>query len=108
MVNKGPKFVLTNQLKGLSGIVLAQMSYIFKLSYIKNVKDICGIKLPIIIVSPRTNELSEESTNAMLEILKRDFSEHQIIMASIYETQIIKFKILDLNNGLLSENFLLK
>lgn len=107
VVNKGPKFVLTNQLKGLSGRVLAQMSYIFKLSYIKNIKDIYGIKLPIIIDSPRTNELSEESTNAMLEILKRDFSEHQIIMASIYETQKINFNKLDLNDGLLSECFLL-
>ena len=108
VVNKGPKFVLTNQLKGLSGRVLAQISYIFKLSYIKNIKDIYGIKLPIIIDSPRTNELSEESTNAMLEILKRDFSEHQIIMASIYENKIIKFNQLNLNDGLLSENFLLQ
>lgn len=103
--NKGPKFVLTNQLKGLSGRVLAQMSYIFKLSYIRNIKDMYGIKLPIIIDSPRTNELSEDSTNDMMKILKRDFSEHQVIVASIYETEIIDFELLDLNDGLLSERF---
>lgn len=99
---KGPKFVLTNQLKGLSGRVLAQMSFVFKLSYIKNIEEIYGLKLPIIIDSPRTNELSEESTNDMMKILKRDFNNHQIIMASIYKNDIINFSEICLNNGLMS------
>lgn len=33
--------------------------------------------------------------------------EYQIIIASIYETKIIKFNKIDLNDGLLSECFLL-
>lgn len=106
--NKGPRFVLTNQLKGLSGRVLAQISYIFKLSYIKNIEEIFGITLPIIIDSPRTNELSEDSTNDMLKILKRDFSNHQIIVASIYNNDIINFKEINLDNGLLSDDYIIK
>lgn len=99
---KGPKFVLTNQLKGLSGRVLAQMSFVFKLSYIRNIEEIYGLKLPIIIDSPRTNELSEESTNDMMKILKRDFNNHQIIIASIYKNDIIDFSEICLNDGLMS------
>ena len=99
---KSPKFVLTNQLKGLSGRVLAQMSFIFKLSYIRNIDEIYGLKLPIIIDSPRTNELSEESTNDMMKILKRDFNNHQIIVASIYKNDIIEFSEICLNEGLMS------
>lgn len=99
---KNSRFVLTNQLKGLSGRVLAQMSFVFKLSYVKNVEEIFGLKLPIIIDSPRTNELSEKSTNDMMEILKRDFNDHQIIMASIYKNDIIDFSEICLNDGLMS------
>lgn len=100
-----PRFVLTNKLKGLSGRVLAQMSYIFKLSYLKAIEDNFGIILPIIIDSPRTNELSEESTNSMMTILKRDFSNYQIITASIYQCKIIDFFTINLENGLMSKNF---
>lgn len=100
-----PRFVLTNKLKGLSGRVLAQLSYVFKLSYIKSIEDTYSVFLPIIIDSPRTNELSEESTNAMMEILKRDFFKHQVITASIYSSDVINFNIIDLNYGLMSDNF---
>lgn len=104
--DKSPKFVLTNKLKGLSGRILAQMSFIFKLAYIKSVEDKYNIKLPIIIDSPRTNELSEDSTNAMMTILKRDFSDNQVIVASIYDNNIINFDKIKLENGLFSSEFL--
>ena len=81
------------------------MSYIFKLSYLKAIEDNFGIILPIIIDSPRTNELSEESTNSMMTILKRDFSNYQIITASIYQCKIIDFFTINLENGLMSKNF---
>lgn len=99
--NDNQSFVLTNKLKGFSGRVLAQMAYVFKLAYLKSIDNKYGIKVPIIIDSPRTNELSESSTDDMLKILKRDFSEHQIIIASIYDTNILNSYIIDLNNGLM-------
>lgn len=99
--NDTPSFVLTNKLKGFSGRVLAQMAYVFKLAYLKSTDNKYGIKLPIIIDSPRTNELSENSTEDMMKILKRDFSDHQIILASIYKTDVLKCNIIDLNNGLM-------
>ena len=103
--DNSPKYILTNKLKGLSGRVLAQMSFVFKLSYIQAIKNTFNICLPIIMDSPRTNELSEESTNQMMTILKRDFSEHQIITASIYKNEVINFNIINLENGLFAEEF---
>lgn len=100
--DNSPKYVLMNKLKGLSGRVLAQMSFVFKLSYIKAIEKAFNVCLPIIMDSPRTNELSEESTNQMMEILKRDFSNHQIITASIYKNKVIDFDIINLENGLFS------
>lgn len=102
---KTPKYVLTNKLKGLSGKVLTQMCFIFKLSYIKAIEKNYDLFLPIIMDSPRTNELSEESTNQMMQILKRDFSRHQIITASIYMNDVIDFKLLDLEQGLFDSKF---
>ena len=103
--DNSPRYVLMNKLKGLSGRVLAQMSFIFKLSYIKAIENIFRLYLPIIIDSPRTNELSEDSTNQMMEILKRDFSNHQIITASIYKNTVIDFNILNLEEGLFRDGF---
>lgn len=103
--DNSPKYILTNKLKGLSGRVLAQMSFVFKLSYTQAIKNTFNICLPIIMDSPRTNELSEESTNQMMTILKRDFSEHQIITASIYKNEVINFNIINLENGLFAEEF---
>lgn len=103
--NDSPQFVLTNKLKGFSGRILAQMAFIFKLSYIKMIDNKYGLKLPIIIDSPRTNELSEESTNDMLNILRRDFNDHQIILASIYNNSILNDRIINLDNGLFSNHF---
>ena len=104
--DKTVKFVLTNKLKGLSGRILAQMSFIFKLSYIKAIEDKYKLILPIIIDSPRTNELSEISTNDMLRILQRDFNHHQVIVASIYyNNSVINFDTISLDDGLFSDNF---
>lgn len=77
------------------------MAYVFKLAYLKSIDNKYSIKLPIIIDSPRTNELSETSTEDMIKILKRDFSDHQIILASIYKTDVLKCDIANLNNGLM-------
>lgn len=105
IINDSPRFILTNKLKGFSGRVLAQMAFIFKLSYIKAIDSKYGLKLPIIIDSPRTNELSEESTKNMLTILKRDFADHQIIIASIYDNDILNDNIICLDNGLFSREY---
>lgn len=71
------------------------------MAYIKSIDSKYGIKLPIIIDSPKTNELSEVSNDDMMKILKRDFSEHKIILVSIYKINILNTNIIKLNNELI-------
>lgn len=71
------------------------------MAYIKSIDSKYGIKLPIIIDSPKTNELSEVSNDDMMKILKRGFSEHKIILVSIYKINILNTNIIKLNNELI-------
>ena len=59
-----------------------------------------GLILPLIIDSPRTNELTDEASTAMLKILERDFSDHQIIIASVYEFEKINKKVIEMKKNL--------
>lgn len=93
-------FVLTNKLKGKSGKILTQTSFIFKIAYLKEIRNKYDIVLPIIIDSPRTNELTDEASTAMMKILERDFSEHQIIFASVYEFEKINKNIIEMKENL--------
>lgn len=93
-------FILTNQLKGKSGKILTQMSFIFKIAYVLEIKKKYNLVLPLIIDSPRTNELTDEASTAMLKILERDFCEHQVIFASVYPFEKIKTTVIEMKDNL--------
>lgn len=83
--NEKEDFVLTHDLKGYSGTILAQLSLVFKLAYIQVLKGECKIVMPIIIDSPRTTEMTEEASSRMMELIQEFFSDHQVIVASVYD-----------------------
>lgn len=84
--------IFTRDLKSLSGAILHKLVFAFKLAYIKVITDKIGIALPIILDSPSGREVEQDTIQLMLDVLQRDFSEHQIIIASIYD-----FKLKDKN-----------
>lgn len=84
-IKKDHSIVLTSKLKGYSGKILSQLAFVFKLAYLKTIYEKFGIKLPFIIDSPRTSEMKEEAAIDMIKILKRDFSDFQVIISSVYE-----------------------
>lgn len=99
-IGDSPKFVLTNKLKGKTGRILTHMSFIFKMAYLMEMKNKYGLILPIIIDSPKTNELTDEASIAMIKILERDFKEHQVILASVYEFEKINKKVIEMKDNL--------
>lgn len=99
-IPKDIKFILTRKLKGFSGKVLNQLTFSFKLAYINQINKKYGLRLPIIIDSLRNGELTDLAATKMLDILKDDFSEHQIIIASVYPYNICK-NIITLENNLM-------
>jgi hypothetical protein len=76
--------IFTSNLKEKSGVILHKMVFIYKLAYIKLLSKKLGYHLPIFIDSPSGREVKKSTIDEMLEIIKRDFSAHQIIIASIH------------------------
>lgn len=99
-IGDSPKFVLTNKLKGKTGRILTHMAFSFKIAYLLEIKNRYGLILPIIIDSPRTNELTNNASIAMIKILERDFKEHQVIFASVYDFYEIDKKIIEMKENL--------
>lgn len=81
--------VFTSNLKAKSGAILHKMIFIYKITYIKLLSEKLGYPLPIFCDSPNGREIEQETINEMLQILKRDFNNHQIIIATIFNYQEI-------------------
>lgn len=86
-------YIFTNDLKSLSGAIFHKVVFAFKISYVKLIQNHTGICLPIILDSPRGREVSEENVNEMMAILSEDYYDHQIIIASIYNSYAFTDKI---------------
>lgn len=102
-ISPNKDYIFTNDLKSLTGTILHKIVFSFKLAYIKMIKEKAGIILPIILDSPSGREVKKETVNEMLEILQRDFSEHQIIIASIYNFDICIQKTINFKNRLFED-----
>lgn len=96
-------YIFTNDLKSLSGTVLHKIVFSFKLAYIKIIKEKTGITLPIVMDSPSGREVVMETVEEMLKIVQRDFSEHQIVIASIYNFDLREKKTIELKERLFTE-----
>jgi hypothetical protein len=97
------KYLFTSNLKELSGAVLHKLVFAFKLGYIKEIEKYLGIKLPIILDSPKGKEVDEKNISLMIGILKRDFKDNQIIIASIYEYSFDKMNKIEIKGRLINE-----
>jgi hypothetical protein len=97
-------FIFTDDLKSLSGAIFHKIVFCFKMSYIKIISSSTGVKLPIILDSPSGREIDEINIAEMIEILKTDFSEHQIIIASIHTYLFEKINIIELIGRLLNSD----
>ena len=78
-------YIFTNDLKGLSGAVYHKIVFAFKISYIIEIENYLGIKLPIVLDSPSGREVDQANIEGIMNILNRDFKGNQIIIASIYD-----------------------
>lgn len=95
-------YIFTNDLKSLSGAIFHKVVFAFKISYVTLVRNHTGVCLPIILDSPSGREVSAENVNEMMAILAEDYAEHQIIIASIYNSYNFADKnIIELQNRLL-------
>ena len=77
-------YIFTDDLKSLSGAIFHKVVFSFKISYVKLIQQYTGVYLPIVLDSPNGREVSKEIVNEMMDILAEEYTEHQIIIASIH------------------------
>ena len=93
-------YLFTSNLKELSGAMLHKTVFAFRLAYIIEIKRIIGVKLPIILDSPSGKEVDKNNIELMMAILSRDFSDHQIIIASIFNYNLSATNVIEIENRL--------
>ena len=86
-----------------SGAVLHLIVFAFRISYVRLFYEKTHCRLPIIIDSPNGREIIKSHIDKTYEILFRDFSEHQIIIASIFNHNIPRQSMFNLTNGIMPE-----
>lgn len=89
-------------MKSLSGTILHKIVFSFKMAYIKLIREKTGIILPIVLDSPTGRETRHETVEQMLKIIQRDYPEHQLIVASIYDFDLKNKKIIEFKDRMLS------
>lgn len=94
-------YLFTSNLKELSGAILHKTAFAFRLAYITVIEDALKIKLPIILDSPSGKEVDQTNIKIMMDILKRDFSAHQIIIASIFNYDFDEAEIIEIKERLI-------
>lgn len=97
-------YLFTSNLKELSGAVLHKTVFAFKLAYVLELEKKLNIKLPILLDSPRGREVDEKNADIMMQILKRDFSDNQIIIASIYRYDFENFNCIEIKDRLMESS----
>lgn len=94
-------YLFTSNLKELSGAVLHKTVFAFRLAYIIEIQNKLGIKLPLILDSPSGKEVDPDNVQLMMNILKTEFSDNQIIIASIFKYNFDTVKIIEIKNRLI-------
>ena len=61
------------------------MVFAFRMGYAKIIEEYYGLKLPLVIDSPRGHELDATNGRKITNLLHNEFPDHQVIVASIYE-----------------------
>lgn len=95
------KYLFTSNTKGLSGAILHKTVFALRLACLVEVQKRLGFHLPIILDSPRGKEIDPQNINMMLDILKRDFTDNQIIIASIYKYDLNNINEIEIQNRLI-------
>jgi hypothetical protein len=95
-------YIFTSDLKSLSGAIFHKVVFAFKISYVKLIQEHTSVCLPIILDSPRGREVSLENINEMMAILSENYTDHQIIIASIHSSyNFVDKNIIELQDRLL-------
>lgn len=101
IVESKKNYLLTHDLKSISGTEYYKIVFSFKMAYIKVIENHTKIRLPIVLDSPSGREVTQRNINSVIKILNNYFSENQIILASIKKYDLHGAQYVTIENKLL-------
>lgn len=86
-IDKSKDFIFTSDLKQYSGAKLHLLVFAFRMALLKEMQLSTNIIVPIILDSPLTGELDKNNLKKIFKLIKEEFYENQIIVASILNNE---------------------
>ena len=77
-------YIFTDNLRGKSGAIFQKLIIAYKVAVIKVVERAINTKLFLVMDSPKSKELDNNNTKLIMEFLKRELSDNQVIIASVF------------------------
>lgn len=77
-------YIFTDNLRGKTGAIFQKLIIAYKVAAIKVVEQAINTKLFLVIDSPKAKELDDKNTKQIMEFLKNELSDNQVIIASIF------------------------
>lgn len=93
--------IFTSDLKSLSGAIFHKIVFAFKIAYVKIIQRYGECCLPLLMDSPNGREVEKRHIDKMMDILVREFSSHQIIIATIHNLNIHAASNIELSGGVM-------
>lgn len=78
-------YIFTEDLKSVSGANLQKLVFAFKVAFLKVIEESLGVKMIMVLDSPRGRELDNENLRLIMKIVEEELNDNQVFIASIYD-----------------------
>ena len=104
MVESHANYLLTHDIKSISGTQYYKVVFSFKMAYIKVIEKYTNVTLPIFLDSPSGREVTQANIKKVIDILNGYFKDNQVIIASIYDYKLKGKKKIEIKNKIFEDD----
>lgn len=104
VVESHANYLLTHDIKSISGTQYYKVVFSFKMAYIKVIEKYTNVTLPIFLDSPSGREVTQANIKKVIDILNSYFKDNQVIIASIYDYKLKGKKKIEIKNKIFEDD----
>ena len=104
VVESHANYLLTHDIKSISGTQYYKVVFSFKMAYIKVIEKYTNVTLPIFLDSPSGREVTQANIKKVIDILNGYFKDNQVIIASIYDYKLKGKKRIEIKNKIFEDD----
>lgn len=104
VVESHANYLLTHDIKSISGTQYYKVVFSFKMAYIKVIEKYTNVTLPIFLDSPSGREVTQANIKKVIDILNDYFKDNQVIIASIYDYKLKGKKKIEIKNKIFEDD----